>query len=147
MRAHLSKRVVSKMSRKRKEERTENARLWVETWSEDAQAWFYYNAVTGRYGGGLGGHRDTCMKAEMSAPNTCIPPPSSPSAVVFFLYYGVSSTTPGEALWQPPRTGYTKHDGKLVLTSGEVLEDPLSGEVNSMSKSRDSNIPHNAVAC
>lgn len=34
----------------------------------------------------------------------------------------------GEALWEPPSTGYTKHDGKLVLTTGEVTDDPLSGE-------------------
>lgn len=35
------------MMRKRNEERLEDARLWVETWGEDAQTWFYYNAQTG----------------------------------------------------------------------------------------------------
>lgn len=48
MRAHLSKRIVAKMARKRREERTEDARAWTETWSEDAQAWFYYNPQTGQ---------------------------------------------------------------------------------------------------
>lgn len=48
MRARLSKRVVAKMARKRREGRTDDARAWVETWSEDAQAWFYYNPSTGR---------------------------------------------------------------------------------------------------
>ena len=29
-----------------------------------------------------------------------------------------------ESLWEPPRCGYTKNDGVLVLESGQVLEDP-----------------------
>lgn len=52
VRAHLSKRIVAKMTRKRREERTEDARAWIETWSEDAQAWFYYNPQTGQLGRG-----------------------------------------------------------------------------------------------
>lgn len=48
MRAHLSKRTVSKLSKKRKERRISDARLWTETWSEDAQMWFYHNAATGK---------------------------------------------------------------------------------------------------
>ena len=35
-----------------------------------------------------------------------------------------------ESLWEPPRCGYTKNDGVLVLESGQVLEDPAySGAV------------------
>ncbi|CAN0026735.1 unnamed protein product, partial [Ectocarpus sp. 8 AP-2014] len=63
----------------RKEKRISDARLWTETWSEDAQMWFYHNAATGKG-----------MKA-------------------------------------PPSTGYTKHDGALVLSSGEVVTDPEEG--------------------
>ena len=29
-----------------------------------------------------------------------------------------------EAVWEPPRTGYTKVDGKLVLRNGDVIPDP-----------------------
>ena len=54
-----------------------DSRLWQETWSEDANAWFYLNADS------------------------------------------------GEAIWEPPKGGYTKADGKLVLKSGKVIEDPL----------------------
>eukprot|EP00903_Cladosiphon_okamuranus_P016579 g15293.t1 len=79
VRAHLSKRTVAKLAKKRKERRISDARLWTETWSEDAQMWFYHNAST------------------------------------------------GEALWEPPSTGYTKHDGALVLASGEVVRDPEEG--------------------
>jgi hypothetical protein len=50
----------------------DDARTWVETWSEDAMKWFYHNKAT------------------------------------------------GEALWEPPRSGYTKGDGRLVLKSGKV---------------------------
>lgn len=35
----------------------------------------------------------------------------------------------GEALWEPPKTGYTKHTGALVLSSGEVVKDPLEGNI------------------
>ncbi|CAM9548124.1 unnamed protein product [Ectocarpus fasciculatus] len=48
VRAHLSKRTVAKLSKKRKEKRISDARLWTETWSEDAQMWFYHNATTGK---------------------------------------------------------------------------------------------------
>lgn len=47
MRSHLSKKTVAKLSKKRKEMRISDARLWTETWSEDAQMWFYHNATTG----------------------------------------------------------------------------------------------------
>lgn len=30
-------------------------------------------------------------------------------------------------MWEPPSTGYTKHDGALVLSSGEVVTDPEEG--------------------
>ncbi|CAM9895447.1 unnamed protein product, partial [Scytosiphon promiscuus] len=79
VRAHLSKRIVAKLSKKRNEQRISDARLWTETWSEDAQMWFYHNATT------------------------------------------------GEALWEPPSTGYTKNDGALVLASGQVVTDPEQG--------------------
>lgn len=39
-------------------------------------------------------------------------------------YY--SNTSTGEAIWEPTRDGYTKFDGKLVLTSGEIIEDPAN---------------------
>ncbi|CAN0391905.1 unnamed protein product, partial [Discosporangium mesarthrocarpum] len=81
-RSYLAKKEVSRLARKRQERRINDARLWKETWSEDAEAWFYHNAAT------------------------------------------------GEALWEPPRTGYTKHNEKLVLITGEVMEDPLSGEAH-----------------
>ncbi|CAM9975501.1 unnamed protein product, partial [Hapterophycus canaliculatus] len=48
VRAHLSKRIVAKLSKKRNEQRISDARLWTETWSEDAQMWFYHNATTGK---------------------------------------------------------------------------------------------------
>ncbi|CAM9318276.1 unnamed protein product, partial [Laminaria digitata] len=47
VRAHLSKRIVAKLAAVRREKRVSDARQWTETWSEDAQAWFYYNAQTG----------------------------------------------------------------------------------------------------
>ena len=31
-----------------------------------------------------------------------------------------------EPVWEPPGTGYTKKDGKLVLVTGKVIEDPLN---------------------
>lgn len=51
VRAHLSKRTVAKLSKNRKERRISDARLWTETWSEDAQMWFYHNATTGTWKG------------------------------------------------------------------------------------------------
>jgi len=30
----------------------------------------------------------------------------------------------GEALWEPPTTGYTKDDGRLVLLTGKIIDDP-----------------------
>lgn len=50
--------------------------------------------------------------------------PYQPTAHMLYL----AAYPAGEALWQPPSTGYTKHDGKLVLASGEVLADPLQGK-------------------
>ncbi|CAM9281310.1 unnamed protein product [Chrysoparadoxa australica] len=32
----------------------------------------------------------------------------------------------GEAIWEPPKTGYAKADGNLVLVTGEVVPDPLA---------------------
>ena len=37
-----------------------------------------------------------------------------------------------EASWQPPCTGYTKNDSKLVLRNGEVIEDPLNPLLSSI---------------
>ena len=34
------------------------------------------------------------------------------------------SQTTGEALWEPPKDGYTKNDGTLVLETGMVVDDP-----------------------
>lgn len=34
------------------------------------------------------------------------------------------NTTTGEALWEPTRNGYTKADGRLVLYSGDIVDDP-----------------------
>lgn len=41
--------------------------------------------------------------------------------------FSLSIHIAGEALWEPPKTGYTKHTGALVLSSGEVVTDPLEG--------------------
>lgn len=38
-------------------------------------------------------------------------------------YYFIERT--GESFWEPPKTGYTKSDGNLVLESGAVIPDPL----------------------
>ncbi|CAB1118732.1 unnamed protein product [Ectocarpus sp. CCAP 1310/34] len=99
VRAHLSKRTVAKLSKTRKEKRISDARLWTETWSEDAQMWFYHNATTGK--------------------RTNARPPQNNPRTAYYLA--------GEALWEPPSTGYTKHDGALVLSSGEVVTDPEEG--------------------
>lgn len=32
----------------------------------------------------------------------------------------------GETVWEPSNDGFVKHDGRLVLSSGEVVEDPLT---------------------
>ena len=37
-------------------------------------------------------------------------------------YYYNEST--GESFWEPPRSGYTKADGLLVLETGQVIQDP-----------------------
>ncbi len=29
-----------------------------------------------------------------------------------------------ETLWEPPRTGYTRNDGKLILADGNIIDDP-----------------------
>ena len=54
-----------------------DSRAWQETWSEESNSWFYYNAET------------------------------------------------DQAVWEPPSSGYCKADGKLVLATGKVIEDPL----------------------
>jgi IQ calmodulin-binding motif len=38
-----------------------------------------------------------------------------------WFYHCVST---GEALWEPPRCGYSKADGRLVLCTGAVIADP-----------------------
>eukprot|EP01038_Epipyxis_sp_PR26KG_P006367 gene6367-8768_t len=38
-----------------------------------------------------------------------------------WYYYNASN---GESLWEPSSEGYTKFDGKLVLFSGEIIDDP-----------------------
>jgi len=68
---------VEKMYLEKKENMMTDARLWTETWSEDANTWFYHNSQT------------------------------------------------DEALWEPPTGGYTKADGRLVLKSGKVIDDPF----------------------
>lgn len=45
---------------------------------------------------------------------------SDDSASWFYFNAGT-----GVALWEPSKSGYTKSDGMLVLTSGEIIEDPL----------------------
>jgi hypothetical protein len=35
----------------------------------------------------------------------------------------------GEAMWEPPDSGYTKADGQLVLENGETIKDPDAAEV------------------
>ena len=40
----------------------------------------------------------------------------------------------GEDLWEPPASGYTKHDGSLVLASGEIAEDPDVLEARELEK-------------
>ncbi|KAJ0409057.1 hypothetical protein P43SY_002191 [Pythium insidiosum] len=39
----------------------------------------------------------------------------------------------GEALWAPPSTGYTKSDGRLVLQSGKIIDDPGDMELGDTS--------------
>ncbi|KAG5186987.1 hypothetical protein JKP88DRAFT_308384 [Tribonema minus] len=34
----------------------------------------------------------------------------------------------GESLWAPPRTGYTKKDGRLVIVTGQVIDDPFGAD-------------------
>ena len=38
-----------------------------------------------------------------------------------YFYY---DETTGESEWEPSRLGYTRHDGKLILESGECVIDP-----------------------
>ena len=38
-----------------------------------------------------------------------------------YFYFNAETA---EALWEPPDSGYTKADGRLVLESGETIEDP-----------------------
>jgi hypothetical protein len=38
-----------------------------------------------------------------------------------YFYYNNGT---GESIWEPEKEGYTRHDGKLVLQSGEIIEDP-----------------------
>jgi hypothetical protein len=35
----------------------------------------------------------------------------------------------GETIWEPSSEGYVKHDGKLVLSSGQIVDDPLNKAV------------------
>jgi len=78
LRGFLVRRRVQKMKAQQQERLMDDARAWVETWSEDQYKWFYYNAAT------------------------------------------------GEALWEPPPTGYTKAGGMLVLANGKIIQDPLN---------------------
>lgn len=43
----------------------------------------------------------------------------------------------GEALWEPPRDGYIKADGKLVLASGEIIDDPRQKKLNIFGEEED----------
>jgi hypothetical protein len=36
--------------------------------------------------------------------------------------------TTDETLWEPPRTGYTRNDGKLVLADGNIIDDPAKAD-------------------
>ena len=42
----------------------------------------------------------------------------------------------GEDLWEPPASGYTKHDGSLVLANGVIVEDPDVLEAREMEKKK-----------
>jgi hypothetical protein len=44
-----------------------------------------------------------------------------------WFYYNSQS---GEALWEPPREGYTKSDGKLVIFTGAIIDDPRQKRLN-----------------
>lgn len=78
IRGFVARRKVKKMKADLEEKMMEDARAWVEMWSEDRFMWFYHNQQT------------------------------------------------GDALWEPPRTGYTRSGGLLVLANGKVVEDPLN---------------------
>ena len=80
MRGHLARKHVNQMKALREQKMLTDARSYIETWSDDAYKWFYYNAET------------------------------------------------KQALWEPPPNGYTKKDGKLVLVTGKVIDDPLNRE-------------------
>lgn len=60
--------------------------------------------------------KENVTSVHWSSSSSVTPPASSRSARLA-----------GEALWEPPSTGYTKHDGALVLASGEVVTDPEQG--------------------
>ncbi|TYZ65786.1 hypothetical protein PybrP1_010229, partial [[Pythium] brassicae (nom. inval.)] len=36
----------------------------------------------------------------------------------------------GDAIWAPPPSGYTKADGSLVLRTGQVIPDPVDGDLS-----------------
>ncbi|RYY89813.1 hypothetical protein EON63_00060 [archaeon] len=42
-----------------------------------------------------------------------------------WYYYNISTQ---ETAWEPSKQGYVKFDGKLVLTSGEIIDDPNSAD-------------------
>jgi hypothetical protein len=44
-----------------------------------------------------------------------------------WFYY---NSTTGDALWEPPREGYTKSDGKLVIFTGAIIDDPRLKRLN-----------------
>lgn len=52
-----------------------------------------------------------------------------------FCWLHVDTQT-GEAIWAPPPSGYTKADGNLVLRTGQVIPDPVDGDLSSIARKR-----------
>lgn len=88
IRGFLAKKKVESRRRDHNLMLLNDARMWKEGWSEEAEAWFYLNEST------------------------------------------------GEDLWEPPASGYTKHDGSLVLANGVIVEDPDVLEARELEKKK-----------
>lgn len=87
-RGFIARYTVRKLKKKRAQQWLDDAKSWVEQWSEDAEAFFYFNALT------------------------------------------------NETLWEPPKSGYTKVDGSLILANGDVVEDPDAIEAEEEERKR-----------
>lgn len=88
VRGFLGRRLLRRMRKMRFSNWVAFAKLWQETWSPEANQWFYVDRES------------------------------------------------GETLWEPPKGGYTKDDGMLVLESGETIIDPAK---SGMSEEEDYN--------